>query len=691
MKRFLLLCGIGLLLTTSAYADFTIEDDGESLTVMEDRKPVFVYRYGMVEPPEGVGVDRRRLGYIHPLYGLDGEVLTQDFPDDHHHHRGVFWAWPDTSVGGRKMDIWTLGGARTAHEKFTARKAGHDSAFIGAQNLWVFDETPDDPKVREDVRVTVHPAKRKTRAIDFHIVFENICEEDVVFRGSAAVEGTFRTIKGYGGFCVRPDAERQPMSFTSANKVIKHDALRMESPWVDVSFPKKKDGKRESGLAVFQHPSNPGYPHPGWLLRHYGFLGQSWPCDQSHTLKPGQRVELRYRILVHRGDAESARVAKAFQAYAEGVQSNSEDAPSKPEDFAAVEKLPDPFLFLDGTRVETKEDWTRRRAEILDLILRIQYGHLPKAPGNITLKRIFGEETLNDGATRLEKHYLSMGPGDRMRAQLDLYFPAKIDTPRPVILRVGWGCPIVEEVNERGYIFAGYGIDHFDRSEMGKPVPGSVERHYPDNDGGTLAAWAWGASRMLDYLETLPQVDASKVIITGHSRCGKAAILAGAVDERFAMVVPNGSGCGGVGLYRVLGPDCEDLEAITKPERWQEWLHKDFRAYAGKEAHLPFDQHFMRALVAPRPVLNTDGTEDTWANPIGEQINYLAAQPVYDFLGVPERNGMHFRPGGHDHGAVDFRALLDFADWHLFGKKSETEFNKLPFPEHMLDVDWGAP
>jgi len=364
---------------------------------------------------------------------------------------------------------------------------------------------------------------------------------------------------------------------------------------------------------------------------------------------------------------------------------------SRPEDFPAIEKLPDPFLFLDGSRVETRQDWARRRAEILDLVLRIQYGHLPPAPNNVKLKRIFTKKTLNDGKTHLEKHILSMGPGNRIFAQLDLYFPAKIDKPCPVVLNIGWNSPSVDELNQRGYIFAGFGADRFDRSEEGKPTPGAVERAYPDVDGGTLAAWAWGASRMMDYLETLPQVDASKVIITGHSRSGKAALLAGAVDERFAIVNPNGSGCGGAGLYRILGPKSEDLEAITQPERWQEWFHKDFRAYAGKEAHLPFDQHFMRALVAPRPVLSTDGTGDAWANPIGTQLNYLAAQPVYDFLGVPDRNAMHFRSAGHDHNKIDWRALLDFADWHFFGKKTETEFNNLPFPEHKLDVDWAAP
>ena len=316
MKRFLLRNGLVLLLTAWAHADFAIKDDGKSLTVLEKDKAVLVYHYDLVDPPDGVAEDRRRQGYIHPLYGLDGEVLTQDFPDDHHHHRGVFWAWPDTSVGGRKMDIWTLGGTRQIHERFTAQEAGRTTALIGVQSLWVFDEAPDDPKVRESVRIKVHPAKRKTRSIDFHLVFENICQEEVVLRGSAAEEGILKRIKGYGGFSFRPDAERKPMRFTSALGNVRHDVLRLKSPWVDLSFPKKKGEKDQSGLAIFQHPSNPGYPHPGWILRDYGFLGQSWPCDQSHTLQPGERVELRYRILVHRDDADSANVAQAFKRYA---------------------------------------------------------------------------------------------------------------------------------------------------------------------------------------------------------------------------------------------------------------------------------------------------------------------------------------------------------------------------------------
>lgn len=380
-------------------------------------------------------------------------------------------------------------------------------------------------------------------------------------------------------------------------------------------------------------------------------------------------------------------VTLALVAATTGIVAAADTAtPTGPDDFPRVEELPDPFQFLDGSRVASREDWARRREEIRGLILRIQYGHPPEARGPVTLLNVIKQETMNDGMSRFEKHELSMGPEGRMRAEIELYFPSNAQGPCPVILCIGRDAPIIREINERGFIFAGFAAAQFDKSEEGMPTEGQVQQFFPESDGGTLAAWAWGACRMLDYLQTLPQVNPQKIAITGHSRSGKAALLAGALDERFALVNPNGSGCGGAGLYRILGPVSEDLEAITRPERWQEWFHKDFRAFADKEAHLPFDQHFMRALVAPRPVLSTDATGDFWANPLGTQRNYLAAQPVFDFLGVPERNAMYFRTGGHDHEVQDFRALLDFADWQLLGKKPTLKFNELPFPDRTPPV-----
>lgn len=303
------------LLAQSAYAAFTLKDDGAALTILEEDKPVLVYRYGMVTPPERVDEKFRRACYIHPLYGLAGEVLTQDFPIDHRHHRGVFWAWPKSTVGGRLADVWALEGIREVHESWLEKTAGDSEAVVAVQNLWVFDDAPDKPVIREQVRFVVYPAQDDARSIDFMLRFDNISPEPVEIRGSEAAD--MGTTKGYGGFCLRPDATRKPMTFTAKDGIIVEDALSLETPWCDVSFPVAKDSPDLSGVAIFQHPANPGYPHPGWILRHYGFLGASWPHMDAHALAPGASVELRYRLFIHKGGAEQAQVSAAFQKFAE--------------------------------------------------------------------------------------------------------------------------------------------------------------------------------------------------------------------------------------------------------------------------------------------------------------------------------------------------------------------------------------
>ena len=304
--RFMMLL-IALAAAPLAQAAFTIDDNGKALTVLENGQPVLVYHYTLVPPPKNVPEKFRRACYIHPLYGLDGEVMTQDFPLDHFHHRGVFWAWPLCTVGEKSMDVWALEGVRQMHEKWLAREAG-ETAEIAIQNVWVYDDAPNQPQVRETIRMVIQPADQQSRAIDFDMKFENVSQEVVTFLGAAN--------KGYGGLCIRPDAARKPMTFTTAQGVLKEDALRVDTPWADVSYPVKPDGPT-SGIAIFEHPSVPGYPFPGWIMRHYSFLGVSWPHETSHALQPGESFTLRYRMLVHRGGADDAKVAEAFNAYTE--------------------------------------------------------------------------------------------------------------------------------------------------------------------------------------------------------------------------------------------------------------------------------------------------------------------------------------------------------------------------------------
>jgi len=302
------------LLPQAAFPEFSLKEDEKSVTVMEKGKPVLTYHFGRIDPPEGCAADPERYwrsSYIHPLWGVDGEILTQDFPSDHYHHRGLFWTWPECKVGRRKMDIWTLIQARQLFKRWLKKEAGPKTAIMEVENEWRFDDDPE-PKVRETVRMVVHRQKRKGRSLDFHVTFENVCSDRVIIQG----QGEQGKGKGYGGFCIRPDAARKPLQFTSALGTHKQDCLTCPTPWADVTQP--LEGGKHSGVAIFQHPQNPGYPHPGWIFRHYGFLGASWPHIQPFELSPGESVGLRYRVYIHKGNAGEGKVKEAFDEYIEG-------------------------------------------------------------------------------------------------------------------------------------------------------------------------------------------------------------------------------------------------------------------------------------------------------------------------------------------------------------------------------------
>jgi hypothetical protein len=361
------------------------------------------------------------------------------------------------------------------------------------------------------------------------------------------------------------------------------------------------------------------------------------------------------------------------------------------DSFPAVEELPDPFRFQDGRRVRTLEDWRQRREEMRELILRYEYGHVPPAPGNVRMDEELESQLGDDGEVLHKVMRLTMGPENKIATTLHLYIPQTGTGPYPVVLRFGTDDKCAQMINRRGYAYACFEHRDLDPDTEGYDVPGPAQTAYPEYDWGSLAVWAWGASRVLDYLVTVPDVNGKQVVITGHSRTGKAALLAGMLDERFALVVPNGSGCGGAGSYRNAGKGVETLELITLPSRFKSWFQKDFSRFAGQESRLPFDQHFMRALVAPRPVLSTDGLHDRWANPPGTQAVWMAAQPVFDFLGVSQDNRCHFRPGGHNQRPEDYEVLLDVADHYFRGKDVATDLSTLSEPDLKPTWSWKAP
>ncbi len=275
-----------------------------SLGLWEDDLPVLVYNHGRIHKA-GVPNDRARSTYIHPLYGLDGEILTDDFPKDHYHHRGLFWAWPHVKVGSQEYDLWMLKGVEQKFERWVDRNVSGERAMLRVQNCWYAGE---QKIMQETVALRVHAVGDDARAIDLEFTWTPQGTPITL----AGAEG-----KSYGGLTLR-FAPRTTTVITTPLGNEDKDLPMARLPWADLSA-RFAGSTQDSGAAIFVAPDHPDFP-PMWLTRHYGVLCLGWPGVESKTFSSGVPIVCNYRVWVHRGAASAGRLEKAFAEYSGAIR-----------------------------------------------------------------------------------------------------------------------------------------------------------------------------------------------------------------------------------------------------------------------------------------------------------------------------------------------------------------------------------
>lgn len=348
--------------------------------------------------------------------------------------------------------------------------------------------------------------------------------------------------------------------------------------------------------------------------------------------------------------------------------------------------LPDPLVTTKGVRVRDAATWTRvRRPEILRMIETTQFGRAPGKPGKVVVDR-FDTGTVALGGKAIRRQTTLYFTDDRSgpKAEVLSYVPAGAKEPVPLLLQISFSpnASVVDDPGIRpgemwgrdkkrvpapaasafgrvdvmpflanGFGFATVYYGDIEPDFIGG-IPFGIRGRYlkpgqsqvaPD-EWGAIAAWAWGLSRVMDYLETERAIDAKRVALLGASRLGKTVLWTGANDERFAMILASVSGEGGAALSR--RNYGETVKHITDSTRYEYQFAKNYQSYGDRVNELPFDGHMLISLIAPRPLLLQTGSADYWSDPKGEYLAAVAASPVWKLFGKDGLATDHYPAAG---------------------------------------------
>ena len=366
--------------------------------------------------------------------------------------------------------------------------------------------------------------------------------------------------------------------------------------------------------------------------------------------------------------------------------------------YKVLGQLPDIFTFDNGEELKSTADWERRRAEIYKTAVELQYGTMPPEPEFLEIETLYFGKNSNS-------FKITTGKRDcPVSFRMQVFLP-ETKEKCPVIV-AGDMCfayftnnDYVKTALDKNIAWA-----FFDRTELAHDIrgegrgKGQLYKTYPEYTFGALGAWAWGYSRCVDALEILGYADMNCITFTGHSRGGKTAALAGALDERAAIVNPNETCAGSCSCYRVVmeavtenGEErrCEELRDIW--HNFPFWFGPDLGDYAERVDELPFDCHFLKAMIAPRVLFVSEAASDIWGNPIGSWHTTMAAKEVYKFLGAEDKLLWYFRNGTHFHRIEDVEMLTNVIEHFRDGKELYDNYSRIPFKQPELIFDWKCP